>query len=50
MAMAVSKDCSFALTVSADHVVGRYDLVCHCASDPRQGSDRLSSQEYADAD
>ncbi|KAF8551384.1 WD40 repeat-like protein [Imleria badia] len=27
MAMAVSKDCSFALTVSADHLVGRYDLV-----------------------
>ncbi|KAH0832970.1 WD40-repeat-containing domain protein [Lanmaoa asiatica] len=26
MAMAVSKDCSFALTVSADHIVGRYDL------------------------
>ncbi|KIK95219.1 hypothetical protein PAXRUDRAFT_827218 [Paxillus rubicundulus Ve08.2h10] len=26
MAMAVSKDCSFALTVSADHLVGRYDL------------------------
>ncbi|KAF8440495.1 WD40-repeat-containing domain protein [Boletus edulis BED1] len=27
MAMAVSKDCSFALTVSADHIVGRYDLM-----------------------
>ncbi|KAF8834310.1 WD40 repeat-like protein [Paxillus ammoniavirescens] len=26
MAMAVSEDCSFALTVSADHLVGRYDL------------------------
>ncbi|KAG2130863.1 WD40-repeat-containing domain protein [Suillus clintonianus] len=27
MAMAVSLDCSFALTVSADHLVGRYDLL-----------------------
>jgi len=26
MAMTVSKDCSFALTVSADHLVARYDL------------------------
>jgi len=27
MAMAVSRDCSFALTVSADHIVGRYELI-----------------------
>ncbi|OAX39379.1 WD-40 repeat-containing protein [Rhizopogon vinicolor AM-OR11-026] len=27
MAMAVSLDCTFALTVSADHLVGRYDLL-----------------------
>ncbi|KAG1779217.1 WD40-repeat-containing domain protein [Suillus placidus] len=27
MAMAVSSDCTFALTVSADHLVGRYDLL-----------------------
>ncbi|KAG0692069.1 hypothetical protein DFH29DRAFT_972524 [Suillus ampliporus] len=27
MAMAVSRDCTFALTVSADHLVGRYDLL-----------------------
>ncbi len=26
MAMAVSKDSSFALTVSADHLIGRYNL------------------------
>jgi hypothetical protein len=26
MAMAVSSSCAFALTVSADHLVGRYDL------------------------
>ena len=30
MAMAVASDHSFALTVSADHIVGRYDLV-RCA-------------------
>jgi len=27
MAMAVSLDCTFALTVSANHLVGRYDLL-----------------------
>ncbi|EGN98932.1 hypothetical protein SERLA73DRAFT_168506 [Serpula lacrymans var. lacrymans S7.3] len=27
MAMAVSRACTFALTVSADHLVGRYDLI-----------------------
>ncbi|KAG2347927.1 WD40 repeat-like protein [Suillus weaverae] len=27
MAMVVSSDCTFALTVSADHLVGRYDLL-----------------------
>ncbi|KAG2037649.1 WD-40 repeat-containing protein [Suillus americanus] len=27
MAMTVSSDCTFALTVSADHLVGRYDLL-----------------------
>jgi hypothetical protein len=27
MAMAVSSGCTFALTVSADHLVGRYDLL-----------------------
>ncbi|KAG1746576.1 WD40-repeat-containing domain protein [Suillus paluster] len=27
MAMAVSLDCTFALTISADHLVGRYDLL-----------------------
>src|SRR5882757_9379742 len=33
MAMAVSLDCTFALTVSADHLVGRYDLlVCSSSS------------------
>jgi hypothetical protein len=26
MAMTVSSDCTFALTVSADHLVGRYNL------------------------
>lgn len=26
MAMNVSKDCSFAISVSADHTVARYDL------------------------
>lgn len=26
MAMAVSKDSTLALTVSADHLIGRYDL------------------------
>ena len=49
MAMAVSKDCSFALTVSTDHIVGRYDLVRHRASGSRRSLDHISSQEYADA-
>ena len=42
MAMAVSKDCSFALTVSADHIVGRYDLVRHYALGSGRSSDRIS--------
>lgn len=43
MAMAVSKDCGFALTVSADHIVGRYDLVRHRALDSRRSLDRVST-------
>ncbi|KZP31812.1 WD40 repeat-like protein [Athelia psychrophila] len=33
MAMAVTRDNSLALTVSADHLVGRYDLINACKSD-----------------
>lgn len=52
MAMAVSKDCSFALTVSADHLVGRYDLVRHYARGDLDTGDstRFSSQEHAEPD
>lgn len=31
MAMVVSRDSSLALTVSADHLLGRYDLVVSCS-------------------
>ncbi|KAI9568290.1 WD40-repeat-containing domain protein [Boletus coccyginus] len=39
MAMTVSKDCSFALTVSADHIVGRYELVRYYTSSSGSSSD-----------
>ncbi|KAF9236702.1 WD40-repeat-containing domain protein [Melanogaster broomeanus] len=40
MAMAVSKDCGFALTVSADHLVARYDLTVS----PLQNASSTSTQ------
>jgi len=49
MAMTVSRDYSFALTVSADHIVGRYDLVRYCTLSSGPSLDRIPSQEYANA-
>jgi len=36
MAMAVSLDCTFALTVSADHLIGRYDLMVGAPVTPHE--------------